>query len=131
MVKLTPKQIETCRNLESGKRTPITTLQKRFVRVCRGEVPAITPYEKAYQKLRAKERRQMVATRETELKKESADKRTGNRNSIPTNKNASNELSKRDLEIKKKFLPKLTRVAEEKGGGTREDWKRDRGSWRR
>jgi uncharacterized protein YifE (UPF0438 family) len=124
---LLEKYGEAFRELEIGIRLPKTTLQKRFVRVCRGEVPATTFYEKLYLKARLVGTPTPKTMRVSSGSKKFAKPPSGSNGS---GKQAQIEQRKAlDLERLNKFLAKPTRVAAE--WGSRDDWKRDRGSWRR
>lgn len=126
-LQLMRKHGKALRALELGMRQPTTALQKRFLRVCRGEVKAQTIYEKVYVKWRAIEGASAklgdprITTSPNEH--ESVNSITRRR----TEQRARREVL--DLEIRDRFMSRPTRVVYE--WGNRADWSRDRGSWRR
>jgi uncharacterized protein YifE (UPF0438 family) len=128
-VRLLISCVRALEQLESGARKPKTDAQVHFVLVCRGEQTPQTPYERAYLKWR--ERRPDLRLLERKL--------------VDINASRSQPReAKRKAEIKKIEQQAAARLALDHAQqprklptrttpewGNREDWKRDRGSWRR
>jgi uncharacterized protein YifE (UPF0438 family) len=143
-IRLLAPCIHALEMLERGERKPRTALQRHFLNVCKGECPARTAYERAYLKWRESK---------PDLLKLQRDIRTAKAKRSPVQDRANGNLQiarqrerRRKIEFKKieeqakrreaadiarqkqKYKIPTRRVQE---WGTREDWKKDRDSWRR
>jgi hypothetical protein len=131
---VTPKQLRACQDLELGRRQPTTLAQEQFLKVCGGEFHPVTEYEIEYLKWRSKkvDEEQRLASQDVAAAQDGERWTQRQRASVEKPSTKQMQIAERerlDLKRKKEFLAGPTRVAEE--WGSRDDWKRDSGSWRR
>jgi hypothetical protein len=143
-IRLLVRCIHALEMLELGERPPTTELQQQFLKVCKGELPARTDYERAYLKWRkgkpdllklhgdiatAKAKRSPVqhkAERAVQIERQRERRRK-----IELKKIEAQAKQREAADIarqKQKAKIPTRRILE---WGTREDWKRNRDSWRR
>lgn len=121
--------IRALEELERGKRRPRTHLQRQFVGVCQGKLPARTPYEYAYLKWRKSKPDLLKLTQDMTAKRNARERELNRINELRKIEARAKEREAVDIaRQKEKYKTPTRRVSE---WGTREDWKRDRGSWRR
>jgi Protein of unknown function, DUF len=119
--------------LEAGKRAPKTSLQRRFVSVCRGALPATTEYERAY--LNWRQTRCDLTVERARIENEQLRGVQRARERLRQNQRVV-ELKKIERQAEARLALELERQkshAKRKAHewGTRDDWRRDRGAWRK